>query len=200
MLQSKNLHIMVIVHGKSELSICRYIASNLKIKQEIISEEKGESSIQINGLMKQFNKLDFKSFTTFTNKYRDIQTIKKKLIEFKIFPIMDTDDCDKKTKENYKKGLMFNKDYFLTSHIIPIFNDPNLEVTMGKMGININDKKEYSKKFPVNRNDITDLEKIKIFSDKLREIPNTNMEIYVDYCIKIAESELINPNRNKLRR
>ena len=56
MLQSKNLHIMVIVHGKSELSICRYIASNLKIKQEIISEEKGESSIQINGLMKQFNK------------------------------------------------------------------------------------------------------------------------------------------------
>ena len=34
----------------------------------------------------------------------------------------------------------------------------------------------------------------------MNEIPNTNMEIYVGYCIKIAENELINPNRNKLRR
>ena len=195
---TKSLHIMTIVHGESELTICKYIGSSLRIKHKEIDERSGKSSIQINGLMKHLNNLNFMDIKNFINEYDNIKVVKDKLIEFKIFPIMDTDDCDEQTKENYKTGLMF-KGHFLEPYIVPIYNEPNLEATMASIGIIIKDKKEYKKIFPVNSKGIN-LEKIKFFSDKLRKSPNTNMEVYVDYCIKIAESELINPNRNKLRR
>lgn len=44
------LKALVIVHGKSEKQICEYIKSNLRLKIEIVSKEKGEKSIQINSL------------------------------------------------------------------------------------------------------------------------------------------------------
>lgn len=45
------LKAVVIVHGKSEKQICEYIKSNLRLKIDIVSEKRGEKSIQINGLM-----------------------------------------------------------------------------------------------------------------------------------------------------
>ena len=196
---TKFLHVITIVHGESELTICEHIASNLRIKHKDIGEQLGKSSIQINKLMKFLNSDSrFNTETGFKRTFTDIEKDEKKLIKFKIFIIMDTDDCDEQTKQNYKTGLMF-KGHFLEPYIVPIYNEPNLESTMASIGIIIKDKKEYKKIFPVNSKGIN-LEKIKFFSDKLRKSPNTNMEVYVDYCIKIAESELINPNRNKLRR
>jgi hypothetical protein len=37
--------IMTIVHGKSELVLCEHIKSNLKIKEEIVSERNGNYSM-----------------------------------------------------------------------------------------------------------------------------------------------------------
>ena len=42
------LSVMSIVHGKSELLMCSSVKSNLKIKHEIHSKDKGRSSIQEN--------------------------------------------------------------------------------------------------------------------------------------------------------
>ena len=41
----------VIVHGKSELQMVRYITSNLRLPVKIIARNRGKSSIQINGLL-----------------------------------------------------------------------------------------------------------------------------------------------------
>ena len=196
---TKFLHVITIVHGESELTICEHIASNLRIKHKDIGEQLGKSSIQINKLMKFLNSdCRFNTETGFKRTFTDIEKDEKKLIKFKMFIIMDTDDCDEQTKQNYKTGLIF-KEHFLAPYIVPIYNEPNLEAIMANIGIIIKDKKDYKKLFPVNSKGVN-LEKVKSFSDKLRKSPNTNMEVYVDYCIKIAENDLINSNRNKLRR
>lgn len=41
---------IVIVQGKSEKQICQYIKSKLRLKMEIVSNNNGESSIQITSI------------------------------------------------------------------------------------------------------------------------------------------------------
>lgn len=183
------LHIIIIVHGKSEFIICKHIKSALNIKSEIIGRDNGESSIQINGLMKFLNSDSrFKTEKGFKRTFTDIEKDEKKLIKFKIFIIMDTDDCDEQTRQNYKTGLMF-KNHFLAPYIVPIYNEPNLEATMASIGIIIKDKKDYKKIFPVNFKEV-DLENPKNILERLKKSQNTNIEEYINYCIQIAESEL----------
>ena len=50
----------VIVHGKSEFALVKYIYTNLHLPVKIISKDKGRSSIQINGLLDFLNKKPFK--------------------------------------------------------------------------------------------------------------------------------------------
>lgn len=40
----------VIVHGKSEFHLVRFVYTNLHLPVKIISKDKGKGSIQINGL------------------------------------------------------------------------------------------------------------------------------------------------------
>lgn len=46
----------VIVHGKSEFHLVRFIYTNLHLPVKIISKDKGRGSIQINGLEDLLNK------------------------------------------------------------------------------------------------------------------------------------------------
>lgn len=48
----------VIVHGKSEFHLVRFIYTNLHLPVKIISKDKGRGSIQINGLEDLLNKGD----------------------------------------------------------------------------------------------------------------------------------------------
>ena len=98
------LKAVVIVHGKSELQMCEFIKNNLRIKMGFISNNKGKSSIQISGLLKRLNGKDIKDFNSFFKKYEDeIEIINDKLsTNFKMFIIMDTDDCSEEEKNNYK--------------------------------------------------------------------------------------------------
>lgn len=60
---------MVIVHGKSELNLVKYIYTNLHLPVKIYAKDKGRSSIQINGLETVLNKKPFNNlkqqFTSF---------------------------------------------------------------------------------------------------------------------------------------
>lgn len=67
---------------------------------EFIAKDSGNSSIQITSLKVRLNGKDIKNFDSFCKKYEDdIEIIKNKLSpNFKIFIIMDTDDCSEEEK------------------------------------------------------------------------------------------------------
>lgn len=67
---------VVIVHGKSEKQICEYIKSNLRLKMDIVSDKKGEKSIQITSLKNILNNTVFGSYQSFIANYEDVKHIK----------------------------------------------------------------------------------------------------------------------------
>ena len=98
----------VIVHGKSEFHLVRFIYTNLHLPVKIISKDKGRGSIQINRLEDLLNKKCFKSLSTFSKEYSvEYDKKEKKLKNFKLFIIMDTDDCSEKIKNEFASREMF---------------------------------------------------------------------------------------------
>lgn len=187
------LKCIVIVHGKSEKQICDYIKSKLRFHMEIISKEKGQKSIQINGLQNLFNKdkrlSTYNDFLTYFSSV-ELEGKKNKIASyFKIFIIMDTDDCSDEQRKKYISKELF-KGHWAYDYIIPIFNSPHLENVMVKAGIKFEKKgderkKEYIKIFPTDkkyiRNESIELDS---FAKDLITVKETNMEKFINYCIQ----------------
>lgn len=188
----------VIVHGKSELLLVRYIYTNLHLPVKIIAKENGNKSIQINGLLEFLNKKHFKSCKSFAEEYSvEYDKKTKGLKNFKLFIIMDTDDCDEITKNKYISCELFNG-HPLKEYIIPIYNIKNLEEVMIKAGIIVNriaDREKttfYSKVFPINKNkqlNTDTIDEIKSFAKKIKNIKETNMLEFVEYCFQQLPQE-----------
>lgn len=189
------LSVMSIVHGKSELLMCSSVKSNLKIKHEIHAKDKGRHSIQVNSVMNELNSTKFSmSLKKFSEKFDIAYDHKnKRLVNFKLFIIMDLDDCTPEKAEQFKDKSMF-KEHLLYDYIVPIYNDPDLEKTIRDLGINIDSKekvKGYFRIFPTNRGDL-DIHMAEEFAEKLnKECKNSNMGLYFDYCISISKKNLI---------
>lgn len=183
------MKVIVIVHGLSELCICKNIQSNLRIKQEIISRKKGKSSIQVTSLPDILNDKRFQTVRDFKRAFPDVECIKKNPINFKLFMIMDVDDCTEKQKQSFINKEMF-ANHWLYNYIVPIYNDPNLEKSMRQAGINIIEKKDYIQIFPTNHGDL-DLQIAQDFCKTLKHCKSTNLEEYVQYCIDICKDKLI---------
>lgn len=188
------LKAIVIVHGKSEKQICDYIKSNLRLKMEVISDKKGEKSIQITSLLHVLNDSRFQSLAAFSECYDDVEIVlekKKRKIssDFKIFIIMDTDDCTARQKEEYINKSMF-KSHWAYDYIIPIYNNPSLEEVLVKAKIAFEKKgderkKEYIKIFPTsNKYTICEEAQLSIFCENLRLINDTNMNDFIEFCLK----------------
>ena len=187
------LKCIVIVHGKSEKQICDYIKSKLRFHMEIISREKGQKSIQINGLQTLFNKdkrlSTYNDFLTYFSSV-ELEGKKNKIASyFKIFIIMDTDDCSDEQRKKYVNKKLF-KGHWAYDYIIPIFNSPDLENVMVKAGIKFEKKgderkKEYIKIFPTDKkymkNESIELDS---FAKDLITVKETNMEKFINYCIQ----------------
>ena len=183
----------VMVHGKSERFLASYIYTNLHLPVIIFGNNRGNSSIQINGLQKILSSKPYNNLKGFAETYSiEYDKKGKTLKNFKLFIIMDTDDCSEKAREDYISGRMFESSC-LQEYIVPIFNSPNLEEVMIKAGImakRIPDSQKgsyYSKVFPINQNHFTNdtLEQIQILSEKLRKVKETNLLEYVDYCLSL---------------
>lgn len=126
---------LVICHGLSEKIIAEEIKSRLRIPLAVYSKNNGRNSIQINGLPALFNsEKTFKSRTDFLKFYDNIEYDKKTLKNFKLFPVMDTDDADKKSIENYGSNN-FLKDHWLRDYIHPIYTTPSLEDVLVDAGV-----------------------------------------------------------------
>lgn len=181
---------VVIVHGQSEEQICKYIKNNLKIKISIYKNPK--SSIQINDLKNLLNNEIFKDRRHFLQKYDDIEVNKKELKNFKIFIIMDTDDCTATDKERFIGGTMFKK-HWAYKYIVPIYNIDNLESAMMKLKIEVkrDEKRDYIKIFPTDRKYQqlkTDIIQITDMRDKLSNNKKvTNLDEFLEYCLNCTE-------------
>ena len=168
------LKAIVIVHGKSELQMCDFIKKNLRLKIDIISKDKGKHSIQITSVMKRLNGKDINHLSNFINTYEDDLEIKDNKINdnFKIFIIMDTDDCKEEEKNNFINKNMF-KNYWAYKYIVPIYNITNLEDVLMKAKIEIEKKKDYIKIFPTDKKYIkNDTIQIEEFYKKLLKVKN----------------------------
>lgn len=125
----------VIVHGKSEFHLVRFIYTNLHLPVKIISKDKGKGSIQINGLKEFLNKKHFKTLSAFANEYSvEYDKKAKELKNFRLFIIMDTDDCSEVMKQEYISGELFIG-HPLRKYIVPLYNITNLEDVMIKASI-----------------------------------------------------------------
>ncbi len=190
------LKAVVIVHGKSEKQICNFIKSNLRINIFIESDKNGEKAIQITSLMKRtLNNKKFKSFKSLKSFFDDLQIDKetKQIADgFKIFIIMDTDDCTERQKQDFQNKAMF-KDHWAYDYIVPIWNCPNLEEVLRKSGIKFKkkgkkQKDEYIDIFPTDEKyKKSDVLQIKEFYNILENNNNTNMNIFVDFCLEILQ-------------
>lgn len=188
---------VVIVHGKSEYALVKYIYTNLHLPMRIVSKNKGRGSIQINGLLEFLNQRNFRSLKTFANEYAvEYDKKTKKLVNFKLFIIMDTDDCSEKARENYMSGTMF-EGHPLKEYIVPIYNISNLEDVMLKAGImtkRIEDAQKgtyYNKIFPINTEPLSvdTINQVREFAKKIKDVKQTNMLELVEYCFEqLAES------------
>ncbi|MEI0593382.1 hypothetical protein R4K52_01305 [Brachyspira pilosicoli] len=189
------LKAIVIVHGKSEFQMCDFIKRKLKLKIEIVSKNKGANSIQISSIMKRLKGKDIDTLDNFKNTYKDDLEIKDNKIiidkDFRIFIIMDTDDCKEEEKNNFINKNMF-KNYWAHKYIVPIYNIRNLEDVLVKSKVidkntikNKRDKKDYIKIFPTdNKYTKNDTIQIEEFYQKLLKVKNiSNMYIFIKFCL-----------------
>ncbi len=187
----------VIVHGKSEFALVKYIYTNLHLPVKIIAKDKGRGSIQINGLSDYLNKKQFRTLKEFANEYSvEYDKKTKSLINFKLFIIMDIDDCDEFAKSKYISGELF-EGHPLKEYIVPIYNVSNLEDVMIKAGImvkRIPDAQKgsyYTKIFPINTEPLSvdTVNQVRIFAKKIKGIKETNMLAFVEYCFQQMPGE-----------
>lgn len=184
---------LVICHGKSELELVRYIRSNLHLTIKPFSKNGGRNSIQINGLKDYLRKKPFDTIKSFADEF-DIEVKgrgqNKKLLNFKLFMIMDTDDCEQCQKEKFINKEMF-KSSWLYEYIQPIYCCENFEDVLYDSGL-INNRpqkkdkaKIYAKIFPINKEQKScdSVNEIKVLNEKLKASSKTNMEIFLEYCL-----------------
>lgn len=185
---------IVIVHGKSEWHLVRHVYTNLHLPLVLIARDKGKSSIQINGLLEYMNrKCKCRSLKTFAEEHSIEYDRKNKILKnFKLFTIMDTDDCEEETRKKYISGELF-RGHPLAEYIVPIYNSPNLEEIMIRAEImtrRIRDSEKgtyYSKIFPLNTEpmSVETIHQVRIFASKLKGIRQSNLMEFMEYCFEL---------------
>ncbi len=126
---------LVICHGGSEQIIAENMRKLLRISLEIYSKKGGRNSLQINGLGSLFKDRPFSNKNYLLKEYDNIESEKKLIKNFRIFPIMDTDDTDEKGLKNYISNNFLDKGHSLRDYIQPIYNSPSLEDVFYNAGL-----------------------------------------------------------------
>lgn len=186
---------VVICHGKSEWHISRYISTNLHLSIKTVAKDKGKYSIQITSLANMLNSKPFNKQSLFVSEYAVEEVGKgrnKKLSNFKLFIIMDTDDCTEQQKKDYLSKRMF-EGHWLYEYIVPIANSPCLEDVLVETGIlskkiRDDDKgKCYSSIFPINKKPLSDdtMTEVKTLKERVKRSKNSNLVEYIDYCLSL---------------
>ena len=187
---------IVICHGKSEVCLAKHIKTNLHLQMDIFAKDKGKHSIQIPGLTKVLNAKPFDKPSSFVEKYPNVECSgrgkKFKLSNFKLFIIMDTDDCTEQQKKDFISGAMFTN-HWLHEYIVPIYSIKSMEDVMmdaGLMKKRISDDEKgkfYTDIFPINEKPLSyDTEQeVKTLRQRIEKSKKTNLVDFIDYCLSL---------------
>lgn len=184
---------IIICHGKSELILFSRLKSILRLPISIESNEKGKSSVKIQGIESFFKRGEFnekKSFCKkfFQEEYSDLRKQKKFQIllnQLKIFIVMDIDDATDDQVNRYKNCEYF-KVKWLKHCCIPIYNDPDLEKTISEIGYKTPNTKNNKATFYQRLASSLETENdIKELQEKLKKCNCTNMERVMQYLLSI---------------
>lgn len=185
---------IIICHGKSEKLLFDKIKSVLRIKIEVRGNDNGNSSIKIQGIANYLQRQEYQNRKDFCNTFfgtgfSDLLSSKQltsRIQKVKIFVVMDVDDASEDQLERYKKSEYFYPKW-LKPCFVPIYNDHNLEQTVKKMGYEIpnskHDKAPFYRKLWADK--ITTVEDVKNLQQKMKCCQCTNMELVLDYLLKI---------------
>jgi len=182
---------VIICHGKSELKLADYIRSNLKLPIRSYADNNGKTSIQIASLYKTLGNTWFKNRKAFCDHF-GFKNEKGEAVKGKIFIVMDLDDTDEKQREAFKSGKMF-KNFWAKDMIVPIWNYPQYDEVMLKLGIidhlpKDNEKgRLYGKAFPIRQDGKRDIDKIKKLSDMCKKCKNTNMDEMLEWLLRLSK-------------
>ncbi|MEE1060772.1 MAG: hypothetical protein UH080_02965 [Ruminococcus sp.] len=187
---------IVVAHGDSEEIIAKHVRACLKLPIHI---HKRKTSIQINGLVHELE-TNFKNVLSLNrNKDIHINVSKGKILnDFKIFTLMDTDDCTEKIKECYIDGSLFNG-YALKDYVVPIYAISDMEEVLYKCKIipkKFKDKEKvtgYKKVFDIPKPPYIEskVDELKKMSKTLEESKQTNLECFFNYCIEQSEKHKV---------
>lgn len=124
--------------------------------------------------------------------YPDVEFYKNKLLNFHLYIIMDTDDCTAEQRRRFINKDMFKK-HWLYDYIIPIYNSPNLESTMKKIDMPVENKKDYITIFPINNTTSTNNDDINELCNKLERCDKkiTNIGKYFKACLDISKENRV---------
>lgn len=165
--------------------------TKLRLRIEIESDKNGEKAIQITSLNKLLDNKKFKSKATFLRNfpYVELDESGKNInSDFKIFIIMDTDDCTEKQKIQFINKEMF-KNHWAYDYITPIYNSLELETVLEQAKVpfkktGVNRKKEYIKLFPTDaKYEKTDVMQIEELLNNLSSISQTNLDEFLKFCL-----------------
>ena len=182
---------VVIVHGKCELLLAEYVKSNLHLPIEIYAENKGKTSIQIDGLKNILGNNIFKNKRSVKKTY----IVEEENGKFKNFSliIMDLDDTSEENKKKYISGEMF-ENHWLSQYIIPIWNKENLDevlLSLDKIDELPNDKekgKVYRNLFPKNVGK-SDRQQVEELMREFEKCNKTNMQLFLKICLDSMKIE-----------
>lgn len=165
---------VVICHGESEHILARALSSRLRVPVEYYCRNRGHETIALSSLSELLSSYPFDSFSSLHKEYPalDYCRVNKKpqMPDLKIVPIMDVDG-DRRSRNAYMSGDLFRV-CPLRDYIIPILNDPNLEVTIEGIGY----PKVVDKVATYSNIVIEPLE----FYNKLKVCNSTNLERFVE--------------------
>lgn len=190
---------VVICHGKSELCLVKYITTNLHLNIKTYAHEKGKSSIQITKLPDILKSGPFRSLSAFASEYSVATSGKgaqKKLEDFKLFILMDTDDCTAAQKEQYIRAKLF-EGHWLQPYIVPIYSLDSLEDVMVDAGImtrriKTDEKGSYYEQiFPINTKPLSDdtLAEVTTLRSRLVKSKKSNLVQFIDYCLSLLPGQ-----------
>ena len=177
----------IICHGECEFILIQQIQSKKRRFLNPLAEDKGRQSILINTLNFYLNKL-FPTKSTYIKKYKDLLAVDKdkKLINHKIFAIMDKDNVSDEVMKEYIDKSLF-KDYWWGQDelIVPIYFMQDMDTVLTRHGINIDRSK--SKPVQYFKYLTTQYDKIIEMLRSLNE-SESNIKILFDYLDKIKNN------------
>ena len=186
---------VIICHGKTEWCLARYITSKLHLRIRTYARDEGAHSIQITALDSVLKHYPFNNISNLAKEY-EVNVVgrgtSKRLEDFKLYIIMDTDDCTESQKADFISKDMF-KSHWLYEYIVPIYNSPKIEDVFAKAKITSKTVKNsekgtfYQKIFPINSKPRSDdsLVEVQTLNDKLKPITSTNLNEFIDYCLSL---------------